>query len=131
MYSEMINRMEALKEEFAYMRLRERIVCSAVWFQTKEDHPHQPKGRWGGLTIYGKGHHQCYYTASLISKDLKKLHHEEGFLTSNNRFVDRAEASSIAFLAGQITIYKRKLFSEDIWPIPKEEQLSPKEEDPK
>ena len=129
----MIKQMDEFKEELTYMLFsKERIVCSAIWFQTKEeDHPHQPKGRWGGLTIYGRGHHQCYHIAFLISKDLKKLHHEEGFLTSHDRFVDRAEAASIAFLAGQVMTYKRKLFSEDIWPIPKEEQLSPKEDGPK
>ena len=131
MYKNIVDRVRELKEDLEYMLFsRERIVCSAIWFKTEEEHPHQPKGRWGGLTIYGRGHHQCYHIAYLISKDLKKLPHEEGFLTSHNRFVDRREASSIALLAGQVKSYKKQLFSEDIWPIPNVE-LSPKEEDPK
>jgi hypothetical protein len=46
---------------------------------------------------------------------------EQGFLTTDERFVDRKEAYRIAALAGQIVSHVpdpesgRKLFSEDLW----------------
>lgn len=39
----------------------------------------------------------------------------QGFVTSDGRFVDRAEAAVIAFKAGQIDKPKDELFSEDLW----------------
>ena len=41
--------------------------------------------------------------------------YEHGFLTNDNRFVERAEAAEIAFKSGQIKIQKTYLFSEDVW----------------
>lgn len=40
---------------------------------------------------------------------------EQGFLTSEGRFVDRKEAMRIAFDAGQIEEQKSELFTEDLW----------------
>ena len=41
--------------------------------------------------------------------------HEQGFLTNDNRFVERDEAAEIAFRCGQIKGEKKYLFSEDVW----------------
>lgn len=41
--------------------------------------------------------------------------YEQGFLTNDNRFVERAEAAEIAFKSGQIKVEKTYLFSEDVW----------------
>jgi len=41
--------------------------------------------------------------------------HEQGFMTSMGRFVDREEAASIAFAARQIDRRKSGLVSEDLW----------------
>ena len=41
--------------------------------------------------------------------------YEQGFLTNDNRFVERAEAAEIAFKSGQIKTEKTYLFSEDVW----------------
>ena len=41
--------------------------------------------------------------------------HEQGFVTSEGRFVDRATAADLAYRAGQIGRKKRSLFSEDLW----------------
>ncbi|MDR1339609.1 MAG: hypothetical protein LBK58_06120 [Prevotellaceae bacterium] len=40
---------------------------------------------------------------------------DQGFLTSKGRFVDRLEASDIAFDCGQITKIKDILYSEDLY----------------
>lgn len=39
----------------------------------------------------------------------------QGFLTTQNRFVDREEAAKIAYSAGQIASPKTKLYSEDLY----------------
>lgn len=41
--------------------------------------------------------------------------HEQGFTTSDGRFVDREEAARIAYDAGQVSIKLNQLFSEDVW----------------
>jgi hypothetical protein len=115
MFKEIMSKIDEVKEDLEHMRSKERILCSAIWFKTEEEHPNQPTGRWMGLTVCGLRHNNCYHIAYLISKDLKNLHHEQGFLTSKNRFVDRVEAASIAFLAGQTKTFKKKLFSEDLY----------------
>ncbi len=115
MLKEILSQIDEVKADLEYMLSKERILCAAIWFKTEEEHPHQPEGRWLGLTVCGLRHNNCYQIAHLISKDLKNLHHEQGFLTSKNRFVDRKEAASIAFLAGQTKIIKKELFSEDLY----------------
>lgn len=40
---------------------------------------------------------------------------DQGFVTSEGRFVGRREAAVIALLAGQISSSKDRLFSEDLW----------------
>jgi len=40
---------------------------------------------------------------------------EQGFLTSEGRFVDRYDAAVLAFEAGQTEILKSCLSSEDLW----------------
>lgn len=39
----------------------------------------------------------------------------QGFITSKNRFVDRAEAAALAYSAGQIPEPKQELYSEDLY----------------
>lgn len=43
-----------------------------------------------------------------------KAEDEEGFLTSNERFVSREEANKIGFLAGQCQSMSRKFLSSDV-----------------
>jgi hypothetical protein len=102
---------------------RERIACSAIWFNDGKEHPHQPKGRWNGFVVFGLGHHQCFTTLAAVAdfQAIKKLPSEQGFVTTWNRFVTREEAAGIAFLAGQTHDgkYPRRLFSEDIFYRPR------------
>lgn len=44
--------------------------------------------------------------------------HEQGFVTSTGRFVDRGEAARLAYAAGQLMkldFQPKTLFSEDVW----------------
>jgi hypothetical protein len=40
---------------------------------------------------------------------------EQGFLTSEGRFVNRRAAAEIAWIAGQTAVERYELFSEDLW----------------
>jgi hypothetical protein len=40
---------------------------------------------------------------------------EQGFVTTDGRFVDRREASLIARMGGQVMFVEDTLFSEDVW----------------
>lgn len=69
------------------------------------------------LIIYGKSHEECYKKWMKLNVDKNAVKWENGFLTNNCRFVDRKEASSIAYLSGQIDNYKADqiLLSEELW----------------
>ena len=56
-----------------------------------------------------------YQMVAITGKPQHEVGEEiQGFLTSKNRFVDRAEGGEIAFLSGQKDL-KKYLFSEDLW----------------
>jgi len=62
----------------------------------------------GDITV-GRDHGQCLHRSPPDTCE------EMGFMTSENRFVDREEAAKIAIKAGQIDRDTDLLFSEDMW----------------
>ncbi len=104
---------------------QEHILCSAIHYNDGRKHVHQPVNIKVGMVVCGLRHHNCFYTLYEMSKrrflfwtwhDLSyKKNCVQGFLTSNNRFVDRKDASTIAYMAGQIKERLAKLHSEDLW----------------
>jgi hypothetical protein len=98
------------------------IICAAVWFKDGKKHNHQPKNIETGIVVCGRRHHNCLITAFElndgkridVNKD-KERNTIQGFLTSDDRFVDRAEGGQIAFEAGQIEKNTDCLFSEDLY----------------
>lgn len=63
----------------------------------------------------GRHHHVAWFLGTHAVE-----HHDQGFLTSTGRFVDRYEAYTIADAAGQILVktgstHVPALFSEDVW----------------
>ena len=89
---------------------KETIICSAVKVGDKI---------W-------RGHRHCHaieamndeLSYELNRKELCKINEEQGFMTSENRFVGREEGIKIAIEAKQITEYKsnnQELFSEDLY----------------
>lgn len=101
---------------------KEYIICAAIWFKDELKHEEQPKNINTGIVVCGRRHHNCYITAYEIgdNKRIKDCHETnakaiQGFLTSNNKFVDRKEAGDIAFLNGQIDSRTNCLFSEDLY----------------
>jgi|GEM_PF-2543350 hypothetical protein len=100
----------------------EYILCSAIWFDDGKEHPHQPLNIKTGVVYCGYRHHNIFAMGS-VSEDIRnwntEYEREQGFLTSQNRFVDRQEAFKIADNAGQLTDRKTQnnhtLYSEDLY----------------
>ena len=97
------------------------ILCSAIWFKDGKKYEHQPKNINTGFVVCGRRHNNCYLTADLLNNEiLKKLHEAngkalQGFLTVDDKFVDRKEAGTIAYLSNQINQKTDCLFSEDLY----------------
>ena len=101
------------------MKMEERIICSAIWFD--DDIARANQNVISGFVVAGLRHSDCFRTASVFDPEYKyNYRSKQGFLTSGNRFVDRKEALSIAISARQV---KKKelhnpligLFSEDLY----------------
>ena len=84
--------------------MRETIICSAVYVNDKNEHVHQPKNISIGYVVAGRRHHNCFATLQMISPDFswKRFENIQGFLTNEDRFVDRKEAFKIARCSTQI-----------------------------
>ena len=98
------------------------IICAAIWFKDDNKYSHQPRNIDSGLVVCGRRHHNCFLTAFELNggKRIEGLSEAnakavQGFLTSNDIFVDRKEAGQIAFDAGQISKLTNCLFSEDLY----------------
>lgn len=96
------------------------ILCAANHYDDREKHMYQPTNIESGYIICGRRHHNCITLFTQIvgfpySPEAMKLHQTEtqGFITSDNRFVNRKEAYRIAFEANQI-IGPNKSYSENL-----------------
>lgn len=100
----------------------EKIMCSAVWVKDKtlEDVVHKPRNIEYGAVYCAFRHCDCFELVShkYEKKELVKHGYDSGFLTTENRFVDRTEGMLIASKSGQLTNPQevgKILFSEDMW----------------
>lgn len=99
------------------------IICAAVWYDDGKIHVHQPNNITSGFVVGGRRHHNCFMTSFILNGEetvQNKVRDEEwkvkqGFITSDDRFVERKEAGQIAFDAGQIKKLTECLFSEDLY----------------
>lgn len=107
---------------------KEYILCAAIWY--KDLTPPNPKKVSNelylpvniseGIVFCGHRHVHCLYQMVAIYGLYQSQAGEEiqGFLTNQNRFVDRNEAKKIAVLVHQLkkgVSVKGQLFSEDIY----------------
>lgn len=84
----------------------ERILCAAVLGMTDGEDP---------IIFAGYRHSDCIRSC-IYSTHCRVNQEEQGFLTSNGRFVNRYEAYQIALKAGQIEdLGKDILTSEDLY----------------
>ena len=107
--------------------MNERILCAAIWYQeltsSRETSAefYLPRNIYYGVVFCGHRHSQCIHTKCALTglRDAESGAHEQGFLTSENRFVGREEALEIALREGQIlnpsAIRGKHLYSEDLY----------------
>lgn len=86
---------------------KEIIICAAI--KTSE-----------GQIVRGHRHNHCF--SVLHELGLSRYGHEQGFMTSTNRFVDRTEACNLQKAAGIASVLPEKdaylhgeLYSEDLY----------------
>lgn len=89
---------------------KEFVLCAAIYINDGEVHEGQPQNIQIGFVICGRRHHNCYQTIkdlcgenvnskygkliSAMSSDEIRKH--QGFITSEDRYVDRKDAWKIA-----------------------------------
>ena len=96
--------------------VRVSIICAAIHFDDDTVYPHQPKNIMSGFVIAGRRHHNVFNSLKCLGIDRLKLGNSiQGFITTDNRFVDRKEGAKIAFESGQTSELKTNLFSEDLY----------------
>ena len=84
---------------------KDYIVCSAIWLRSVESFSSTIGSVPNGIVFPGLKHRDCMSLIdSLIPKELlPEFEFVEGFLTSENKFVNRVGARFIAKRSGQIT----------------------------
>ena len=106
--------------------MKEKILCAAVWYNDGGNgYIHQPFNIKSGYVVCGRRHHNCITIHSMLKGLAKKPNDfliTQGFLTNNDRFVDRKEGWKIALEAGQIINLEKitdredqLLFSENLY----------------
>jgi hypothetical protein len=81
----------------------ERILCAAIWIDDGIRYVHQPVTT--GFVIGGWRHHNCINAAQqtvAVADEAQRAGRNQGFITSQGRYVDRDEAFTIAQAAGQL-----------------------------
>jgi hypothetical protein len=84
----------------------ERILCAAIWLNDGIVYIHQPINIEIGIVVSGRRHHNCFITLFKLrgEQGYDKTKIEQGFITSLDRYVDRAEAYIIAKKANQLLL---------------------------
>lgn len=98
---------------------KQYILCAAIHFKDGTKHDSQPKNIESGYVICGRRHDSCYRIYFIVNKQYEnttiKHNHIQGFLTSDDFFVNRIEAAKIALKANQINFDTELLISEDLY----------------
>ena len=117
------------KKNILYLWIMERILCAAIWYkdlelkkpEVLEPRGYRPYNVDKGIVFSGWRHSNCLYQMVAMTGLPQHQAGEEiqGFLTNQNRFVDREEVLEIAYDAGQLKNLDKqregKLFSEDLY----------------
>ena len=98
----------------------EKIICAAIWYKNGKLYSHQPRNIPDGYVMCGMRHHNIIalnfgLTGQRTTLDASST---QGFLTNEDRFVDRIEGRKIALKSGQITndsFSDTELYSEDMY----------------
>jgi hypothetical protein len=95
----------------------EYILCAAIWYSDFETTQGLPKNLNRGLVVCGRRHHNCIFTYYKLTGKTTGKNHFQGFMTNEDRFVDRKEALQIATKADQLIGEAEfsQLYSEDLY----------------
>lgn len=95
----------------------EYILCAAIHFKDGNTYLHQPKNIESGYVVCGRRHHNCFITIRILNCTVGHIENTQGFITNEDRFVNRAEAYELAIKSGQIqdTGTSKILVSEDLY----------------
>lgn len=99
----------------------EIILCAAIWYMMQPTAKFLPKNIHCGVVVAGHRHAYCIATFVALTGKRSVLpecgSYEQGFITSNDRFVTRAEAMELAKKSGQVTSQQsfEELYSEDLY----------------
>jgi len=102
----------------------EYILCAAIHYKDDNIYLYQPKNIESGYVVSGRRHHNCFMTRKILASGFSKtnavlpyIESTQGFITSEDRFVNRAEAYELAIKSGQIQDNgaSKILVSEDLY----------------
>jgi len=96
----------------------EYVMCAANYYNDGIEHIHQPYNIDKGFIICGWRHANCGFSYMAANKDATRWDDcIQGFLTTKNRFLNRAEALELVTKTKQLTkpIQGGVLTSEDLW----------------
>lgn len=97
----------------------EYILCPAIWYKEQPTSKLLPKNIKQGVVVCGMRHGDCIQTFIALtgkrSVEPECGEYIQGFITSQNKFVDRINGAKIAFNAKQIKTLLPYLFSEDLY----------------
>jgi hypothetical protein len=95
------------------------ILCAAIYYDDGKSYFFQPKNIKTGYVICARRHHNCIAIRQITTGKTTIYEDVQGFLTSDDRFVDREEAMKIAIASGQVpndeTNVGYSLISEDLY----------------
>lgn len=81
------------------------IICAAVHYPVGFKQKDQPVNIEKGYVIAGRRHSNCYQVLEMLGINIGSCDRSnEGFLTSDNRFLNRAEAAILAKERGQLLV---------------------------
>lgn len=106
---------ESITNPLSRTDVEEYILCAAIWYKDGEKYQEQPLNIDSGYVLCGRRHSNCISNAFVFDVSLKEIEHEQGFLTSRNRFLNREEAAKIANEAGQTLVETNHLLSEHLY----------------
>ncbi|MEG0898342.1 MAG: hypothetical protein RSF40_01350 [Oscillospiraceae bacterium] len=95
----------------------ERVLCAAIWIDDGNTYVHQPTNIESGFVVCGWRHGCCFEQLKAMERKYTATIQTQGFLTSKNRFLGRAEAREFVLASGQLdsTEFGNELYSEDLY----------------
>ena len=84
------------------------IICSAIYINDNKEHSSQPINVDKGFVVTGRRHGDCFATIKALGisiEDWKLISKDtliQGFITSDNRFLNRGEAYKLAVKCRQV-----------------------------